>query len=222
MTHELKTPISTISLACQALTDPDMSSRQGLVDNYVKVISDENKRLGMVVESVLRTAIIDKGELKLKMQEVNVHQAIDNVVNNMNLKATSQGGQIIERLHSSNPNVMADKIHFTNVIFNLVDNALKYTKEVPIIKIGTEGTAEGVIISVEDNGIGITKEHQKKVFDKLFRVPTGNVHDVKGFGLGLSYVKAIMDKHGGWVKVKSELKKGSRFEIFIPHNPVKS
>jgi two-component system phosphate regulon sensor histidine kinase PhoR len=99
---------------------------------------------------------------------------------------------------------------------------LKYTKEVPIIKIGTEGTAEGVIISVEDNGIGITKEHQKKVFDKLFRVPTGNVHDVKGFGLGLSYVKAIMDKHGGWVKVKSELKKGSRFEIFIPHNPVKS
>jgi signal transduction histidine kinase len=140
----------------------------------------------------------------------------------MNLKATSQGGQIIERLHSANPKVMADKIHLTNVIFNLVDNALKYTKEVPIIKIGTEGTAEGVIISVEDNGIGITKEHQKKVFDKLFRVPTGNVHDVKGFGLGLSYVKAIMDKHGGWVKVKSELKKGSRFEIFIPHNPVKS
>lgn len=222
MTHELKTPISTISLACQALTDPDMSSRQGLVDNYVKVISDENKRLGMVVESVLRTAIIDKGELKLKMQEVNVHQAIDNVVNNMNLKATSQGGQIIERLHSSNPNVMADKIHLTNVIFNLVDNALKYTKEVPIIKIGTEGTADGVIISVEDNGIGITKEHQKKVFDKLFRVPTGNVHDVKGFGLGLSYVKAIMDKHGGWAKVKSELNKGSRFEIFIPYKPVTS
>ncbi|MFT5918238.1 MAG: two-component system phosphate regulon sensor histidine kinase PhoR [Granulosicoccus sp.] len=222
MTHELKTPISTISLACQALTDPDMIKRQGLVDNYVKVISDENKRLGMVVESVLRTAVIDKGELKLKMQEVNVHQAIDNVVNNMNLKVNSQGGQILERLHSSNPNVMADKIHLTNVIFNLVDNALKYTKEVPIIKIGTEGTAEGVIISVEDNGIGITKEHQKKVFEKLYRVPTGNVHDVKGFGLGLSYVKAIMDKHGGWAKVKSELNKGSRFEIFIPYKPVKS
>ena len=219
MTHELKTPISTISLACQALADPDMNKRQGLVDNYVRVISDENKRLGMVVESVLRTAVIDKGELKLKTQDVNIHQAIDNVVQNMNLKVQSQGGQIIEKLHSPNPIVKADKIHLTNVIFNLVDNALKYTKEVPIIKVGTESTNEGVIVSVEDNGIGISKDDQKKVFDKLFRVPTGNVHDVKGFGLGLSYVKAIMDKHGGWATVKSELNKGSRFEIFFPYKP---
>lgn len=216
MTHELKTPISTISLACQALADPDMNKRQGVVDNYIKVIADENKRLGMVVESVLRTSIMEQGELKLKLQDVNVHQAIDSVVNNMNLKVNAQGGQIIEKLHAVNPNIKADKVHLTNVIFNLIDNALKYTKEVPIIKIGTESRANGIIISVEDNGIGIKKENQDKIFDKLYRVPTGNVHDVKGFGLGLSYVKAIVDKHGGEVTVKSELNKGSKFEIFIP------
>jgi two-component system, OmpR family, phosphate regulon sensor histidine kinase PhoR len=217
MTHELKTPISTISLACQALTDPDMNQRQGVVDNYIKVIAAENKRLGLVVESVLRTSIMEQGDLKLKLQEVNVHRVIDSVITNMDLKVSSQGGQIIERLHAVNPNIMADKVHLTNVIFNLIDNALKYTKEVPIIKIGTESRPDGLIISIEDNGIGIKKEHQDKIFDKLFRVPTGNVHDVKGFGLGLSYVKAIVEKHSGIVSVKSELNKGSKFEIFIPN-----
>ena len=217
MTHELKTPISTISLACQALADPDIKTREGIVDNYINVIADENKRLAMVVENVLRTAVMDKGELKLKIVDMDVHEVVDQVLQNMNIQLDRRGGSFITDLQASNTMVQADKIHLTNVVFNLVDNALKYTEKIPVIKVGTRNEAQGIVIYVEDNGIGISKENQKKIFDKLYRVPTGNIHNVKGFGLGLSYVKAIVDKHNGWIKVKSELNRGSRFEILIPH-----
>ena len=217
MTHELKTPISTISLACQALSDPDIKRREGIVDNYINVIADENKRLAMVVENVLRTAVMDKGELKLKIIDIDVNQVVDQVLHNMKIQLEQRGGQFITDLKAMHTMVQADKIHLTNVVFNLVDNALKYTEKIPVIKVGTRNESNGVVVYVEDNGIGISKENQKKIFDKLYRVPTGNIHNVKGFGLGLSYVKAIIDKHNGWIKVKSELNKGSRFEILIPH-----
>lgn len=217
MTHELKTPISTISLACQALGDPDIKSKEGIVDNYINVIADENKRLAMVVENVLRTAVMDKGELKLKIVDLDMHQVLDQVLQNMKIQLERKGGQFITDLKATETLVQADKVHLTNVIFNLVDNALKYTEKIPVIKIGTRNQDDGVVVYVEDNGIGISKENQKKVFDKLYRVPTGNIHNVKGFGLGLSYVKAIVDKHNGWIRLKSELNKGSRFELLIPH-----
>jgi two-component system phosphate regulon sensor histidine kinase PhoR len=217
MTHELKTPISTISLACQALGDPDIKSKKGIVDNYINVIADENKRLAMVVENVLRTAVMDKGELKLEIVDVNVNEVVDQVLQNMKIQLEQKGGSFITDLQATNTLVQADKIHFTNVVFNLVDNALKYTEKIPVIKVGTRDEAQGIVVFVEDNGIGISKENQKKIYEKLYRVPTGNIHNVKGFGLGLSYVKAIVDKHNGWIKVKSELNKGSRFEILIPH-----
>ncbi|MFT6028067.1 MAG: two-component system phosphate regulon sensor histidine kinase PhoR [Bacteroidia bacterium] len=217
MTHELKTPISTISLACQALGDPDIKSKKGIVDNYINVIADENKRLAMVVENVLRTAVMDKGELKLEIVDINVNEVVDQVLQNMKIQLEQKGGSFITDLQATNTLVQADKIHFTNVVFNLVDNALKYTEKIPVIKVGTRDEAQGIVVFVEDNGIGISKENQKKIYEKLYRVPTGNIHNVKGFGLGLSYVKAIVDKHNGWIKVKSELNKGSRFEILIPH-----
>jgi len=217
MTHELKTPISTISLACQALSDPDIKTREGIVDNYIKVIADENKRLAMVVENVLRTAVMDKGELKLKIVDMNMNEVVDQVLQNMKIQLEQRGGSFITDLQATNTLVQADKVHLTNVVFNLVDNALKYTEKIPVIKVGTRNEAQGIVVFVEDNGIGISKDNQKKIFDKLYRVPTGNVHNVKGFGLGLSYVKAIVDKHNGWIKVKSEPNKGSRFEILIPH-----
>lgn len=217
MTHELKTPISTISLACQALSDPDIKTREGIVDNYINVIADENKRLAMVVENVLRTAVMDKGELKLKIEAIDVHEVVNQVLQNMNIQLERRGGSFITDMQATQTMVQADKIHLTNVVFNLVDNALKYTEKIPVIKVGTRNEAHGVVLFVEDNGIGISKENQKKIFDKLYRVPTGNIHNVKGFGLGLSYVKAIVDKHNGWIKVNSEPNKGSRFEILIPH-----
>jgi two-component system phosphate regulon sensor histidine kinase PhoR len=217
MTHELKTPISTISLACQALGDPDIKIKEGIVDNYINVIADENKRLAMVVENVLRTAVMDKGELKLKIVDLDLNEVVNQVLQNMKIQLERKGGQFITDIQATNTLVQADKIHLTNVVFNLVDNALKYTEKIPVIKVGTKDHKNGVIVYVEDNGIGISKENQGKVFDKLYRVPTGNIHNVKGFGLGLSYVKAIVDKHNGWIKLKSELNKGSRFELFIPH-----
>jgi two-component system, OmpR family, phosphate regulon sensor histidine kinase PhoR len=217
MTHELKTPISTISLACQALSDPDIKGRAGIVDNYIRVISDENKRLAMVVENVLRTAVMDKGELKLKTAQLDLHDIIAKVTETMRLQVQQKGGEVKLELNATAPLVEADQVHLTNVVFNLIDNALKYTENIPEIKVGTRNADNGVVLFVEDNGIGISKENQKRIFEKLYRVPTGNVHNVKGFGLGLSYVQAIVEKHGGRVTVQSELGKGSRFEVFVPH-----
>jgi two-component system phosphate regulon sensor histidine kinase PhoR len=217
MTHELKTPISTISLACQALSDPDIKGRAGIVDNYIRVIGDENKRLAMVVENVLRTAVMDKGELKLKTTQLDLHDIIRKVTETMRLQVQQKGGEVTLELNATAPLVEADQVHLTNVVFNLIDNALKYTENVPEIRVGTRNVDNGVVLFVEDNGIGISRENQKRIFEKLYRVPTGNVHNVKGFGLGLSYVQAIVEKHHGRVTVQSEMGKGSRFEVFIPH-----
>jgi two-component system phosphate regulon sensor histidine kinase PhoR len=216
MTHEFKTPISTISLACQALNDNDVRKMENIQENYINIISQENKRLGSMAEKILQTAVIEKGQLKLKKEIIDIHSIIAEVVKNFSLQVDKKGDKIQMELNATNFCLFADKEHITNVINNLLDNANKYTPVTPQIMISTGNVSEGIMITVEDNGIGISKSNQKKIFDNLYRVHTGNVHDVKGFGLGLSYVKAIVNKHDGSVTVESELKKGSIFKIFLP------
>jgi two-component system phosphate regulon sensor histidine kinase PhoR len=216
MTHEFKTPIATISLACDILNDTSVEKSKEKLNNYVRVIHEENKRLGTLVENVLQTAVLDKGELKLKITDVDLHDVISNAIGNVRLQVERQQGTVSTDL-KANPSVIpVDKVHFTNVIYNLLDNALKYSKENPQINISTYTVHGGIVVSVTDNGIGISIENQHKIFDKLFRVPTGNIHNVKGFGLGLSYVKAIVEKHDGKIEVESTLGEGSEFRIFLP------
>ena len=216
MTHEIKTPISTISLACEALSDHSVKRNEALSENYIKVINDENKRLADITEKILQAATFEQGELILKKEIFNIEEVIDNVINNIGIQVEVKDGKIIRDFRASNSTIIADKMHLTNVISNLVDNANKYSPRKPVITISTENFSEGIKISVEDNGIGINKENQKKIFDKLYRVPTGNIHDVKGFGLGLSYVKAIIEKHNGKITVESDLRKGSTFRVYLP------
>lgn len=216
MTHEFKTPISTISLASEMLGDDSISQTPEKRQRYLKMIRDENKRLSVLVESILQTSILDKGEFKLKLSEVDVHDIINTAINNTHLLITQRQGVVNTSLKAQKFKLQADKVHLTNIIFNLIDNAIKYSKETPEITISTYNTAEGIMIQVKDNGIGISKENQRKIFDKFYRVPTGNVHNVKGFGLGLSYVLAVVLKHKGTISVYSELGKGSTFNVHLP------
>lgn len=221
MTHEIKTPISTISLACEALSDEAVRRNEVLESNYLKVINDENTRLGGIAEKILQAATIEKEDFKIKREKINVHKLIDQVISNIGIQVEVKDGKIVRNFRAKKEVVSADKMHISNVISNLVDNANKYSPKKPIIRIITENYADGVKITVKDNGIGISKENQKKIFDKLYRVPTGNIHNVKGFGLGLSYVKTIVERHDGKVDVDSELKKGSRFTVYLPFSAKK-
>jgi len=216
MTHEFKTPISTIALACEALKDKDIQKTESLYDNYVGVISEENGRLGLMSEQILQTAIIDKGQLKIKKSVNNMHEIIVSAVGSKNMAAESKGGTIETELKATRFEVLGDNVHLTNVIINLLDNAIKYCIQSPEIVINTVNSGNYLLIRVKDNGIGISKANRNKIFEKLYRVPTGNIHNFKGFGLGLSYVKAIVDEHNGEVSVDSELEKGSTFTIQLP------
>jgi two-component system, OmpR family, phosphate regulon sensor histidine kinase PhoR len=216
MTHELKTPISTISLACQALRDQDVQKSETLYQSYINVINEENLRLGMMTEKVLQTAQLEKGKLRLNKTGFNFHDIIEDAIKKTNLQLKSRHGKITTELQAEFSFLEADKVHLTNLIFNLLDNAIKYSPDNPDVKISTENTEQGIVVHVEDKGIGINKVNQKKIFENLYRVSTGNIHNVKGFGLGLSYVKAIVEMHGGHIGLQSELKKGSRFSVFIP------
>ncbi|WP_420388473.1 sensor histidine kinase [Roseivirga sp.] len=216
MTHEFKTPIATVSLATEALQDDDIKSNAAIIDRYVQVIRDENKRLGMQVEKVLQIASLDKKDFKLKFEKSDVHDIIQKALVNITILVEKRGGQITSQLLASNSEIEADRVHLTNIIYNLLDNANKYSPEAPEIHIRTESISTGVIIKISDKGIGMSKEATDKIFDKFYRVSTGNVHDVKGFGLGLSYVKNIVDMHQGSVSVKSEPGKGSTFKVFLP------
>jgi len=216
MTHELKTPISTISLACEALNDKDISNDNNFKSKYINMISQENKRLGILVESVLKSATWDKAELKLKLEEFDLHRVMNDVVDNIKIQVTSKNGVINKKLNANTSVITADKVHITNMIYNLLDNANKYSPHNPEITLTTENIRQGILITVSDNGIGIKKENLNKIFEKFYRVPTGNVHNVKGFGLGLSYVKALVDKHQGEIQVTSELGKSTCFKIYLP------
>ncbi|MEI7594440.1 MAG: HAMP domain-containing sensor histidine kinase [Bacteroidota bacterium] len=216
MTHEIKTPLSTISLACEALNDPDIEKSDDLLMSYIKIIEGENKRLVLLTDNVLQTAIIDKGELFLKPVEVDVNEVIDYTIQKIKLQIEKRNGVLEVHKDATNPIIKADRVHFTNVVSNLLDNAVKYSADHPYVKLTTKSDFDGLYVIVEDNGIGMSKSSQKKIFEKFYRVPTGNLHDVKGYGLGLSYVKSIIEKHHGQISVVSELGKGSKFIIFIP------
>ena len=217
MTHELKTPVSTISLACEALSDPDMQRSGVAMDRYVGMIREENKRLGSLVENVLRSAAVDKGTLELNRSEEDMHTLIQDTLDRFDLRFKESHAETRTDLHAPRALALVDAPHMRNVISNLIDNALKYCEGTPYIHIETLNEGNRLIIKVNDKGVGIKKEDQKRVFDTLYRVPKGNTHDVKGFGLGLSYVKSIVEKHGGHVRVESEWMKGSTFIIDLPY-----
>ncbi len=216
MTHELKTPIATISLAAQMLEDKNIPTELKNVDHLSKMVREESKRLGLLVEKVLQMAIFDRGTFKLKRKQLNLHSIIRKVLENYTLQFQAKDVKVTCDLSAEQLEVYADEVHITNIISNLIDNAIKYSKESPVINISTLNKNDGIIVSVKDNGIGISKEYQKRIFDQFYRVPTGNVHSVKGFGLGLSYVKKIAEMHDGSIWVKSEQGVGSTFNIYIP------
>ncbi len=217
MTHEFKTPISTVSLACEVLNDPTVPKNDEFVKSYINIIGEENKRLGVMAEKILQTAILEKGQLNLRKEKIDIHHIIEDVAHKIAIQVEIRDGNISTDLKATEPFIIADKVHITNVINNLLDNANKYSPRKPVIVISTQDQNEGILISITDNGIGISKANLKKIFEKLYRVPTGDVHDVKGFGLGLSYVKFIVDKHGGKVSVESEPGKGSTFRVWLPY-----
>ncbi len=222
MTHELKTPISTISLACEALKEPAIGGNVDSVARYTKMISDENKRLSLLVEDVLQSAVFEKGKFKLNLELLNVHELVESIVGKMMIQINERKGSISLDLQAKEPMVYVDKVHLSNVIYNLIDNAIKYSKGAPEISIISRDANKNLRITVQDRGIGIARENQKQVFEKLYRVPTGNRHDVKGFGLGLNYVKIVMERLGGKITLKSQLGKGSKFNLYIPKNGKKT
>lgn len=216
MTHEFKTPISTISLACEAMNDSDMvGTKTDSIQPYLKMINDENKRLGSLVESILQSATLERGEIQLKEENVLLNEMIHDIVENATFRLKSKAGTIDLEMPDTLIRISADKMHTANAISNLVDNAIKYSENAPKISVALEKKGNEIRLIIRDQGIGIAKEHLNKIFDKLYRVPKGNVHNVKGFGLGLSYVKAIADLHNWDIKVKSRPEHGSEFILVI-------
>ena len=216
MTHEFKTPISTISLVSENLSNPVILKDEGKILKYTSIIHDESLRMRNQVEKILQMAALEGGEFELNSNQINIHDLIEKAVEKFSLKIEKQNGEIIKQFNASLFTVEADIVHLANIIHNLLDNAVKYTKQEPTIIITTNNTEHHIKISIKDNGIGLKSDHLKKVFDKYYRVPTGNVHNVKGVGLGLSYVKLITEAHNGKVNVLSELGQGSTFEIILP------
>jgi len=218
MTHEFKTPISTVSLCSEMLLRDEILNDPEKSRKYAKVIYSENQRLKHQVEQVLQIAVIEKGEIKIRKKDVDVHRIISDLIQKLEIQVVSKGGVFKTYYAANYPKIWADKMHFVNLISNLLDNAIKYTPETPVVIIRTRNTKNGIIISVEDNGIGIKSEDQIDIFRQFHRVHTGNLHDVKGFGLGLYYVKLMTEAHGGQIKLTSEWGKGSIFEVFFPFN----
>lgn len=216
MTHEFKTPIATISLASQMLKDGAVSNTPETVDRVAGIIRDESKRLTFLVEKVLQTALFTETRMKLKLKNVHLNEIVGQFVSKFNLRLEERGGQLFCNLNADQDEVYADEVHITNVISNLLDNAIKYCEKVPEISVYTRNKDEEIIISVIDNGIGIAAKEQKLIFERFYRVSTGNLHNVKGFGLGLSYVKKIVEAHGGRIEVESAVGKGCRFDIILP------
>ena len=208
MTHELKTPISTISLACEAMIDNKKNK-----NDYVKIIDEENKRLGHQVERVLNIARTEKQSYKIDKSSVNIHEIIEESMNVFRFKLEKKGGKIVNKLNAENPIINGNKSHLVNVFNNLIENGIKYSKDKPVIIIESRNDKSSMEISIKDNGIGIKKNNLDKIFDKFYREPQGNIHNVKGFGLGLSYVKNIIDKLNAKIFVKSKYGHGSVFTL---------
>jgi len=213
MTHEFKTPVSTIMIASEALKDQEIMEDKGRVARLANIIFEENQRLGNHIERVLNIARIEKNEFRLDIKKLDVNEMVTTVLDSMSLKL--QKYQVVANLYldAQNPMIEADELHFSNVLYNLIDNAIKYSPNVPEITISTFNKNDEVVIRVADKGIGMNRDQQSKIFEQFYRIPTGNLHDVKGFGLGLSYVNTIVKKLNGTISVKSEKEKGSEFEL---------
>jgi two-component system phosphate regulon sensor histidine kinase PhoR len=217
MTHEFKTPIATISLALDSIRNPRVAGNEEKVRYYSDIISRENKRMNKQVESILQMSLLDRENLELNPQLLNVNELIAAVAEPFELQVNSRGGKLQLELEAENPFILADEVHFTNVLHNLLDNANKYSRESPQIVVSTRSEQGRLQLVVEDKGIGMSSETQRKIFEKFYRAQSGNVHDVKGFGLGLAYVKSIIQKHGGSIQVTSQPGAGSRFVITMPY-----
>jgi two-component system phosphate regulon sensor histidine kinase PhoR len=216
MTHEFKTPIATVSLATEALQEEKVYSSRETMLRYIGVIQQESKRLGSQVEKVLQLASMEKDNLSLSMNSTSLNLLVESAVERAKFQIEEKNGSLKIELLAEDVEIMADETHFSNAIFNLLDNAIKYSREAPEINLLISVINHKVIISVKDSGIGLSKDQQQHIFDKFYRVPTGNLHDVKGFGLGLNYVRYIVEAHRGEIKVESQLKKGSNFSIILP------
>ncbi|HRN93820.1 MAG TPA: HAMP domain-containing sensor histidine kinase [Chitinophagales bacterium] len=217
MTHEFKTPVSTISLASQMLLNERVQENKEKISNYAHIIEEENKRLSGHIENVLQVARLDRGDFKLKHEAINIHTLLEDIGHSLTLRLQNENGKLTTNLQATKNEIEGDKFHLTNAFYNLFDNAIKYRRDAdPEIEVSTRSSKHGIYITIKDNGIGIAKEDLKRIFEKFYRVPTGNLHNVKGFGLGLSYVKIVMAAHGGDVSADSEIGKGSTFEIYLP------
>ncbi|GAB4241198.1 MAG: HAMP domain-containing sensor histidine kinase [Ekhidna sp.] len=215
MTHELKTPISTVSLAVEALNDKDIE-QSPLRERYLNVIGEENKRLGEQVEKVLQIAAIDKNDYNLKEELLRMNEMVKNAAEHIAMQVEQRGGRLNLIEKANKDLVRGDEMHITNIIVNLLDNANKYSPDAPNITLRTESDDEDFIVSIHDRGIGMSREQQKHIFEKFYRVPTGDLHNVKGFGLGLAYVHRMVEVHGGKIFVESEPGRGSKFSVTLP------
>jgi two-component system, OmpR family, phosphate regulon sensor histidine kinase PhoR len=221
MTHELKTPVASISLASQMLVDESVPKTPAMTSHLSSVISDETRRLQRLVDRVLQTSLFENKKMSLKHDDLDLNTMADDVASTFALKIEEKGGSITTDLRAENPVITGDEVHITNVLFNLMENAVKYRREdEPLhITVSTENRHDNVVVTIADNGIGIKKENLKKIFEKFYRVHSGNKHDVKGFGLGLAYVRNIVQLHHGHIHAESELGKGTRFIIVLPTVP---
>ncbi len=216
MTHEFKTPLATISLAVDALRNEKVMQDKQKSNYFSGIIKEENKRMNKQVETILQAALLDRQELQLNLQTIHVHRIIQDVVDNFQLQLQDKDGKADLQLNAKNDVLEADEVHFTNLITNLIDNAVKYSKDHVQIKITTHSTNKNLVIRLEDNGIGMSKETQRRIFEKFYRAHTGNIHNVKGFGLGLSYVKSVVEAHHAKIKVDSVVGKGTTFTMEFP------
>lgn len=217
MTHEFKTPISTIALASEAFKNPQVLHDREKMQRYGGIILDESQRMRNQVEKILQMAVLEEGDYELNLAALDVHELLAEVMRTFALQIEQRKGEIVRQFHATKTMIEADAVHLANMIHNLLDNANKYTPQAPRIVVRTENDVQGVHIKITDNGIGLRADEQAFIFDKYYRVPTGNLHDVKGFGLGLSYVKLMAEAHGGTVAVQSEPHKGSEFDLFLPY-----
>jgi signal transduction histidine kinase len=220
ITHEFKTPLSTITLACEALSDEFTISHKKNRNACISIISDENERLKLMVNNILQLAQLKKGQLNLFMEPCNIHELISHICDSFSLLIKSYSGELNQYLYAEHYNLMIDKMHIQNVIVNLIENGIKYSKNQPKIAIHTENDKKNMLIIVSDSGVGISKKSMKYIFHEFYRVPTGNIHNQKGQGLGLVYVKKIVELHGGTITVESEIDKGSRFCIALPFKQI--
>lgn len=217
MTHEFKTPLTNIALASKMMVKNSSIKQEDKIKHYSGIILEENEKLRLQVEHVLGMAALEKGEIPIQTTELDLHQLIQDSIKCINIQIENRQGELKLNLKADSFVVMGDKTHLTNAICNLIDNAIKYSTEKPDISIQTSNIESYLVIVISDKGIGIEKEYQEKVFDKFFRVPTNNIHHVKGFGLGLAYIKKIIELHGGTIEIESEKEIGTSFTIRLPH-----